>query len=145
VVGDPLAHRRRNLQIETGFIRRQSLRIPLARIQAVDVISPLLGRFLGLAEVRVVSAGRGAAHGRLAYLNRRSGARGSSAAARARPTVSRSEPPNRRTAAAHVQNGLLLPALLMRSQVLGPIVIAVAAARRSRLRRWSGRAPLAVP
>src|SRR4029077_11116609 len=30
-----------NLQIETGFIRRQSLRIPLARIQAVDVISPL--------------------------------------------------------------------------------------------------------
>ena len=57
-----------NLQIETGFIRRQSLRIPLARIQAVDVISPLSGRFLGLAEVRVVSAGRGAEHGRLAYL-----------------------------------------------------------------------------
>jgi putative membrane protein len=28
-----------NLQIETGFIRRQSLRIPLARIQAVDVIN----------------------------------------------------------------------------------------------------------
>jgi 2-amino-4-hydroxy-6-hydroxymethyldihydropteridine diphosphokinase len=39
------------LQIETGLIRRQSLRIPLARIQAVDVIAPLAGRFLGLAEV----------------------------------------------------------------------------------------------
>jgi len=56
------------LQIETGLVRRQSIRVPLARIQAVDVVSPLLARVLGLAEVRVVSAGRGAERGRLAYV-----------------------------------------------------------------------------
>jgi len=57
-----------DLQIRSGLIRRQSLRLPLARIQAVDVVSPLLGRLLGLAEVRVVVAGRGSERGRLSYL-----------------------------------------------------------------------------
>jgi putative membrane protein len=56
------------LQVETGVLRRQSIRIPLARVQAVDVVAPLLARVFGLAEVRVVSAGRGAERGRLAYL-----------------------------------------------------------------------------
>src|SRR5262249_31837713 len=57
-----------DLQIEMGLVRRQSLRIPLERIQAVDVVSPLLARFLGLAEVRVISAGSGQEKSRLAYL-----------------------------------------------------------------------------
>ena len=55
-------------QLETGLIRRQSIRVPLTRIQAVDVLRPLLARFFGLAEVRVVVAGRGSEKGRLAYL-----------------------------------------------------------------------------
>lgn len=58
-----------DLQIETGLIRRDSIRIPLGRIQAVDVVAPLLARLLGLAEVRVISAGRGAERARLAYLS----------------------------------------------------------------------------
>ena len=57
-----------DLQIEMGLIRRQSIRVPLARIQAVDVIAPVLARVLGLAEVRVVVAGRGTGRTRLAYL-----------------------------------------------------------------------------
>jgi len=57
-----------DLQIETGLIRRQSLRIPLERIQAVDVVAPMVARLLGLAEVRVVSAGGGVERSRLAYL-----------------------------------------------------------------------------
>jgi putative membrane protein len=57
-----------NLQIETGLIRRQSFRVPLSRIQAIDVVAPLTARLLGLAEVRIVSAGRGEEHARLAYL-----------------------------------------------------------------------------
>jgi putative membrane protein len=116
-----------NLQIETGFIRRQSLRIPLARIQAVDVISPLLGRFLGLAEVRVVSAGRGAEHGRLAYLT---AAQAPVVRARLLALAHGLEVGTPEPAALpllHVQNGLLLPALLMRSHVLTPILIAIAA------------------
>ncbi|HXN56281.1 MAG TPA: PH domain-containing protein, partial [Myxococcales bacterium] len=116
-----------NLQIETGLIRRQSLRIPLARIQAVDVISPLLGRFLGLAEVRVVSAGRGAEHGRLAYLT---AAQAPVVRARLLALAHGLEAGTPEPAALpllHVQNGLLLPALLMRSHVLTPILISIAA------------------
>lgn len=56
------------LQVETGLIRRQSLRIPLSRLQAVDVIRPLFGRMLGLAEVRIIVAGSGSGKTRLAYL-----------------------------------------------------------------------------
>jgi len=56
------------LQIETGLIRRQSIRVPLRRVQAVDVVAPLMGRLLGMAEVRVEVAGRGSGHSRLAYL-----------------------------------------------------------------------------
>lgn len=55
-------------QMETGLIRRQSIRVPLARIQAIDVLRPLLARFFGLAELRVVVAGRGSTKSRLAYL-----------------------------------------------------------------------------
>jgi putative membrane protein len=116
-----------NLQIETGLIRRQSLRIPLARIQAVDVISPLSGRFLGLAEVRVVSAGRGAEHGRLAYLT---AAQAPVVRARLLALAHGLEAGTPEPAALpllHVQNGLLLPALLMRSHVLAPFLIAIAA------------------
>ncbi|MHB8719505.1 MAG: PH domain-containing protein [Candidatus Dormibacteria bacterium] len=57
-----------DLQIETGLVRRQSIRVPLARIQAIDVIRPVVARVLGLAEVRVVVAGRGTGRTRLAYL-----------------------------------------------------------------------------
>jgi putative membrane protein len=57
-----------DLQITTGLIRRQSIRVPLSRIQAIDVISPVVARVLGLAEVRVVVAGRGTGRTRLAYL-----------------------------------------------------------------------------
>jgi putative membrane protein len=57
-----------DLQIETGLVRRQSIRVPLSRIQAIDVIAPVLARVLGLAEVRVVVAGRGTGRTRLAYL-----------------------------------------------------------------------------
>jgi putative membrane protein len=57
------------LQVETGLIRRESVRIPVTRLQAVDVVRPLLGRLLGLAEVRVVVAGQGTNRGRLAYLD----------------------------------------------------------------------------
>ncbi len=58
-----------DLQIETGLIRRQSIRVPLSRIQAIDVISPVVARVLGLAEIRVVVAGRGTGRTKLAYLS----------------------------------------------------------------------------
>ena len=58
-----------DLRIETGLIRRNSLRFPLAQIQAIDVVRPVLARVFGLAELRLRMGGATAGHGRLAYLN----------------------------------------------------------------------------
>ena len=57
------------LRIETGLIRKDSRRLPLARIQAVDIVRPLLARLLGVSELRVRLAGSGSTDGRLAYLS----------------------------------------------------------------------------
>jgi putative membrane protein len=57
------------LRIETGLIRRDSKRLPLARIQAVDVVRPLAARLLGVSELRIRLAGSGSTDGRLAYLS----------------------------------------------------------------------------
>ena len=56
------------LRIETGLIRKDSRRLPLARIQAVDIVRPLLARMLGVAELRIRLAGSGSTDGKLAYL-----------------------------------------------------------------------------
>src|SRR5262249_29407817 len=56
------------LQVETGLIRRRSLRFPLARIQAIDTVRPGLARVFGLAELRLRMAGGSGGAGRLAYL-----------------------------------------------------------------------------
>jgi putative membrane protein len=57
------------LRIETGLIRRDSRRLPLARIQAVDIFRPLLARILGISELRIRLAGSGSTDGRLAFLS----------------------------------------------------------------------------
>jgi putative membrane protein len=57
------------LRIETGLLRRDSKRLPLARIQAVDVVRPFLARILGVSELRIRLAGSGGSDGRLAYLS----------------------------------------------------------------------------
>lgn len=57
------------LRIETGLIRKDSRRLPLARIQAVDVVRPLLARLLGVSELRIRLAGSGGTDGKLAYLS----------------------------------------------------------------------------
>jgi putative membrane protein len=56
------------LRIDRGLIRRSSERFPLTQVQAIDIVRPGLARLLGLAELRVRSAGAGGSSGRLAYL-----------------------------------------------------------------------------
>jgi putative membrane protein len=56
------------LQVQTGLIRRKVIRVPLSRVQAVDVVEPLVARILGLAEVRVRTGGGSDADARLMYL-----------------------------------------------------------------------------
>jgi putative membrane protein len=55
------------LRIETGLIRRDSRRFPLSQVQAIDVVQTGLARVLGLAELRLRTAGDSAG-GRLACL-----------------------------------------------------------------------------
>lgn len=55
--------------IETGIAMKRSRRVPLARLQAVDVVRPLVARLLGLAELRLEVAGGDRSHVSLAYLS----------------------------------------------------------------------------
>jgi putative membrane protein len=57
------------LRIETGLIRKDSRRLPLGRIQAVDIVRPFLARLLGVSELRIRLAGSGSTDGKLAYLS----------------------------------------------------------------------------
>jgi putative membrane protein len=56
------------LRIETGLIRRQSLRFPLSQVQAIDVVQTGLARVFGLAELRLRMAGADSSGGRLACM-----------------------------------------------------------------------------
>lgn len=60
-----------DLRIESGIIRRRSRRIRLDRLQAVDVVRPLVARVLGLAELRLEVAGGTSTEAPLAYLSER--------------------------------------------------------------------------
>ncbi len=55
------------LRIESGLIRRDSRQVPLSRVQAIDMIQPVVARMLGLAELRLRVAGS-RSEVRLAYL-----------------------------------------------------------------------------
>jgi putative membrane protein len=56
------------LQIDSGVLQRRSRRVPLARLQTVDVVRPVVARVLGLAEVRLEVVGGGKTEAPLAYL-----------------------------------------------------------------------------
>ncbi|MDP9239524.1 MAG: PH domain-containing protein [Actinomycetota bacterium] len=58
----------RELHVESGVLFRRSRRVPLERVQAVDIVRPLIGRALGLAELRLEVVGQGATEAPLAYL-----------------------------------------------------------------------------
>lgn len=58
------------LRVDRGLVRRQSARVRLSRLQSVDVLQPFAARLLGLAEVRVTTAGTERDTVRLRYLGR---------------------------------------------------------------------------
>jgi len=57
-----------DLRIETGLLRRRSLRFPLSQLQAIDVVRPGLARMFRVAELRLRLAGTSGATARLAYV-----------------------------------------------------------------------------
>jgi len=58
-----------DLRIETGVLRRQSLRFPLSQVQAIDIVRPGLARMFRVAELRLRMGGASGDTARLAYLN----------------------------------------------------------------------------
>jgi putative membrane protein len=117
------------LQIDTGLVVRQSLRFPLSRVQAVDIVAPLTARVLGLAEVRVISAGVGHhVHGRLAYLRNQEAAmvRAQLLALAHGLAAETPEPPA--VPLFRVENGRLIVASLLRGPVLWLLAWVAAAA-----------------
>ncbi|MBV8479143.1 MAG: PH domain-containing protein, partial [Actinobacteria bacterium] len=60
-----------DLRIETGVLRRRSLRFPLTQLQAIDIVRPGLARLFRVAELRLRMGGATGSHARLAYLDER--------------------------------------------------------------------------
>jgi putative membrane protein len=58
-----------DLRIESGLLRRRSLRFPLSQVQAIDIVRPGLARLFRVAELRLRMGGASGATGRLAYLH----------------------------------------------------------------------------
>lgn len=63
------------LWVDSGFLFRRSRRIRLDRLQAVDVVRPVLARLAGLAELRLEVAGGGKTEAPLEYLSESDAAR----------------------------------------------------------------------
>lgn len=59
----------RELRVYEGLLFRRTRSIPLERVQAIDVVRPLLARLAGLSELRLEVVGGKEAEGRLAYLS----------------------------------------------------------------------------
>ena len=63
------------LRIERGWLFRRSRHIRIDRLQAVDIVRPVLARLFGLAELRLEVAGGGRTEAPLAYLTELDAAR----------------------------------------------------------------------
>ncbi|TBL27471.1 PH domain-containing protein, partial [Verrucosispora sp. SN26_14.1] len=59
----------RELRIHEGLLWRRTRAIPLERLQAVEVVRPLLAQLTGLAELRLEVVGGGKTEAPLAYLS----------------------------------------------------------------------------
>ena len=57
-----------DVRVESGVFIKRSRRVRIDRLQAIDVVQPLLGRFLGLAELKLDMAGGAEGRVRLSYL-----------------------------------------------------------------------------
>ena len=58
-----------DFRLDSGVLQRNERRVALSRLQGVDVVRPLLGRVVGLAQVRIELAGGGDTRLVLSYLS----------------------------------------------------------------------------
>jgi putative membrane protein len=114
------------LRIETGLVRRDSRQLPVARIQAVDLVRPFLARVLGLAELRIRLAGSSSADGRLAYLSEQAAVELRARLLAAHHGLHPDTPEPSERVVAVVPNGRLIGSVIV-SGATGVVVIALAA------------------
>ncbi|MFC4056024.1 PH domain-containing protein [Actinomadura syzygii] len=112
-----------DLVVETGLLRKNKRRIPLSRMQAIDLVRPLVTRVFALAEVRVELAGGERSEIALRYLGRNSAQqlRAELLARAAGLPGHTPEAPERLIW--HVSFGSLLASLILRLPVLGTVLL----------------------
>ncbi len=112
-----------HLVVHTGLVRRLSREIPLSRLQAVDVVRPLLMQVLGMAELRVELAGGDSSEIRLRYLSHRTAERLRAALLAHAAGLSGTAPEAPEWPFYRLPFGLLLGALAFRLPVLGAAML----------------------
>ena len=115
------------LRIETGLLRRDSRQLPIARIQAVDLVRPFFARMLGLAELRVRLAGSGDADGRLAYLTEQAAETLRARLLAAHHGLDPATPEPAETVVASVPTGRLAGSALLPASLLAAVAVAAGA------------------
>jgi uncharacterized membrane protein YdbT with pleckstrin-like domain len=114
-----------DLVVVTGVLRKRTRSIPLSRVQAIDVVRPLVTRFFRLSEVRVEAAGGEQSEIILRYLGRDAGQalRAELLAIAAGLPGQTPEAPERHFW--KVRYGQLLGSLAMRLPVLGTFLLLI--------------------
>ncbi|NGM14375.1 PH domain-containing protein [Verrucosispora sp. CWR15] len=142
----------RELRIHEGLLWRRSRAIPLERLQAVEVVRPLLAQLTGLAELRLEVVGGGKTEAPLAYLSLAEAAAlrqrlltlaghssGTVPAAQAQPVPAGAEPPAQPGRPLHAVSNrdLLISQLLTPQAFLLPFGVAFVATQFLSEGSWS--------
>ncbi|WP_017538133.1 PH domain-containing protein [Nocardiopsis halophila] len=107
-----------HLVVHEGLVRRLSREVPLSRLQAVDVVRPVLAQVFGLAELRIELAGGDTGEVRLRYLARPRAERLRAALLAHAAGLARNAPEAPERPLYRLPFGLLLGALAFRLPVL---------------------------
>ncbi|GAB3490609.1 PH domain-containing protein [Nocardiopsis coralliicola] len=115
-----------HLVVHGGLIRRSAREVPLSRLQAVDVVRPLLAQVFRVAELRIELAGGDAGEVRLRYLSRPAAERLRAALLAHAAGLAGTTPEAPETPLYKLPFGLLLGALAFRLPVMGAFLLFMA-------------------
>ncbi len=119
------------MEVHTGILRRQRRRLPISRVESVDIKRGLLARALGLAELQVEAVSTGGSELALAYLSdvRATSLRATLLARRAGVAPDSPAPAERVLAAvpvsALVTTAVLVPAITLVVVVAAAVAVAI--------------------
>jgi putative membrane protein len=115
-----------DLRVDTGVLFRRTRHVRLSRLQAVDVVRPLVARFLGLAELRLEVAGGSDSEGRLAYLSEAHAQRLRAELLARAAGLHPDEPEAPEHVLVHVPVGAIVGAVLLSSWFVASLLVVVA-------------------